>query len=167
MREGNTLVYESRFAYILRIHKHLKSPLSHSITLMSDLERMATLDFVIGVLKQHEKALDSISRRMEKTLRQTKRQGKFVLFSCTSWEDFKEVSSKAEAVSFQVNQNIRIRALKGSNMYEFTEPSSSQADLKSKEWALPRCPEELRNRLAYELSISRKKIIEGELSLSQ
>jgi hypothetical protein len=137
---------------------------------MSDLERMDTLDFVIGVLKKHEKALDSISSRLERALRelrQTKRQGRFVLFSCTSWEDFKEVSRKAEAASFQINQNITIRTLKGSYMYEFTEPSSGQTDLKTKGLALPRGPEELRNRLTDELSISRKKIIQGELSLSQ
>lgn len=140
------------------------------MTLMSDLERMATLDFVIGVLKEHEKALDSISRKLDKSLRdlsKARRQGKFVLFSCTSWEDFKEISKKAEAVSFQVEQNIMIRALKGSNMYEFTEPLSGQANSKLKGWALPRDPEELRDRLAYELHISKKKIIRGELSLSQ
>jgi len=136
---------------------------------MSDLERMATLDFVIGVLKEHEKALDSISNRLEKSLKdlkQTKRQGKFILFSCTSWTDFKEISRRAEAVSFQVDQNIAIRALKGSSMYEFKEPTSGQTEAEQRGWALPREPEELRERLAYELRISKKKIIHGELRLS-
>ena len=144
---------------------------------MSDLERMAILDFVIGVLKEHERTLDSAVSRLEKNLkelRQTKRHSKFVLFSCTSWEDFREVSKRAEAISFKIEQQVTIRALKGSYMYEYKQASArytyeyrqtpSVVDSQSKKDALPTDSEELRNWLARQLLVPKKKIIQGELS---
>jgi len=133
---------------------------------MSDLERMATLDFVIGVLREHERALDSVSDRLEKSLkelRQTKRKSKFVLLSCTSWEDFKEVTKRAEAISFRVSPQVTVRALKGSCMYEYAQAPSSE-DSRSRKDALPTDPEELRNWLSRQLHASKRKILQGELS---
>ena len=133
---------------------------------MSDLERMATLDFVIGVLREHEKALDSVSDRMEKSikeLRQTKRQNKFVLFSCTSWEDFKEVANRAEAISFRAAPQVTVRALKGSYMYEYVQTPSNENPRPKKD-AFPADSEELRKWLARQLRVPKKKVIQGELS---
>ncbi len=135
---------------------------------MSDLERVATLDFIIGVLKEHEKALDSIGSRLErslKDLRHSKRRTRLVLFSCASWDDFKEISSKAEAVSFRINSRITVRALKGNYLYEFSEPHPSQADSSTEKWVLPRDPKKLRDRLALELHVPKNKVIQGELSI--
>ena len=133
---------------------------------MSDLERMATLDFVIGVLREHERALDSVSDRLEKSLkelRQTKRHSKFVLLSCTSWEDFKEVTKRVEAISFRVSPQVTVRALKGSYMYEYKQTPSTEDPRPTKD-ALPADTEELRNWLARQLHVSKKKVIQGELS---
>ncbi|MEM2093959.1 MAG: hypothetical protein QXI32_01525 [Candidatus Bathyarchaeia archaeon] len=130
---------------------------------MSDLERVATIDFVISVLKEHEKALDSIGHQLKnelRNLRQVKKQARFIFFSCISWDDFKEVSQRAEAVSFRINTKTRIRALKGNYVYEFNEP---QTDQPTEGWILPHNPAKLRDLLAQELHIPKKKVIQGEL----
>ncbi len=133
---------------------------------MSDLERMATLDFVIGVLREHERTLDGIGDRLEKSLkevRQSKRQSKFILFSCMSWEDFKEVAKKSEAISFRVSPQVTARALKGNYMYEYIQTPISE-DSKPTINSLPNDSEELRSWLARQLHVSKKKVIQGELS---
>jgi len=140
--------------------------------LMSDAERINALDFVISVLREHEKALDSIAQKLEEGLKSFREMPKqaFTLFSCVRWSQFKEASEGAEAVSFKLDDELEIRALKGNFIYKYKEAIFGReeeggcgllASLK------PRLDsEEVRDWTAKELKVPKNRVIEGEIRLS-
>ncbi len=91
-------------------------------------KRVEALDFLIKVLKEHEKRLDAITERLETiaTLLETKsvtdKSDRAQMTECKDWEDFKEVSKEADKVSFYINdKNLTIYSSVGGKAYWYNE----------------------------------------------
>ena len=148
---------------------------------MTDSERMSALDFIISVLREHEKTLDSLIERLENislyldtnkknNIRARYERGCNVRILCEEWEEFKELSREAEVFSFHLGNELKIMALHGNRIYEYKEPILTHIGyLKSGipiRFQAQLDPERIRKFLRKELNISGKKIIHGEIRFS-
>jgi len=151
---------------------------------MTDSERMSALDFIISVLKEHEKTLDSLIGRLEnissrivldankKSGMQQPRQGGGVCVRivCENWDEFKELAREAEILSFHFDKKLRIMALHGNRIYEYGEPVLAYTGyLKNGipvRFQAQLDMEEVRKFLLRELNASGKKIIYGKILFS-
>jgi len=143
---------------------------------MSDSEKVTALDFVINVLREHEKALDSVARRLEEELKDLSDVKKgvvskpSVLFLCIKWSDFKKASKGSEVISFSLNDELEVRALKDNILYEYKEAvlkrtDSMECGLKGN-MKLRLDAEEVRKWLAKELKVPSDRVMEGEIRFS-
>ncbi len=144
---------------------------------MSDSEKINALDLVITVLKEHEKTLDSLIEKLENALKdfsavseKTKaitsaRHNVEIL--CEGWNEFREACTGAEAVSFQLDGKLRIKALQGNIIYEYME--SAHRHVKIMECGIPvkfqtyLDPAELKRVLSKELNVPENRIIQGKI----
>jgi len=148
---------------------------------MTDSERMNALDFIISVLREHEKTLDSLIERLKnisshldvnkKSDLQSKcERGSSVRILCEEWEEFKELSREAEVFSFHLGSELKIMALHGNRIYEYKEPILTHIGyLKNGipiRFQARLDPERIKRFLLKELNISGKKIIRGEIRFS-
>ena len=148
---------------------------------MTDPERMSALDFIISVLREHEKTLDSLVGRLENlSLRLTANKkndmqsrhegGGCVRILCENWEEFKELSREAEVFSFHLDGELKIMALQGNRIYEYSEPILNHMGYLRNgipiRFQAQIDPEEIRKFLLRELNASGKKIIRGKILFS-
>jgi hypothetical protein len=173
-------------------------------------EALEALDFIVNVLKEHEKDLDKLinelgtvteqlgvtgelSTKVEKVEQRitalqneisslvgylsTSRgdgvaspnpearievtpavvpRGQPVLLRCKQWEDFVELASQADTVSFlakEAERTFQVDALKGSQIITFSGE-------------IPKLTSLLRVWLSKQLNVSEKKMLEGALAIS-
>ncbi|MBS7607088.1 MAG: hypothetical protein QW502_03215 [Candidatus Bathyarchaeia archaeon] len=155
---------------------------------MSDSEKMNALDFVINVLREHEKNLDALISKLEELLaglptaiaetpeaeekpeeaRKTpKAAGAPVNIVCESWSDFKEACNGAEIITFHQNGILSVKALQGNIMYEYREALPTQ--IGSLQCGIPvrlqanLDASEIKKTLSRELSVPENRIIKGEM----
>ncbi|RJS84257.1 hypothetical protein CW706_04480 [Candidatus Bathyarchaeota archaeon] len=151
---------------------------------MSDSERMSAVDFIISVLREHEKNLDSLidklnsvsknlieatSKRKEPSQVRYETRGN-VYVRCENWEEFKELSKEADVLSFNLDDELKIVALHGNVIYEYREPIVGRIEYLG--CGVPvylqaqLSPERIRKFLLRELKAPEKKIIRGEIRFS-
>ena len=152
---------------------------------MSDPERMSAVDFIISVLREHEKNLDSliekldaISKNLSELTASKKKNETTVSYNghanvhitCEDWEEFRELCKEAETFSFHLGNELRIMALHGNTIYEYKEPIPKHTE--HLECGVPIYfqaqlnPEKIRRFLLRELNTSDKRIIHGEIQFS-
>jgi len=153
---------------------------------MSDSEKMSALDFVISVLREHEKSLDAIEEKFEKLVsdlsaltvrKREKAEGARpggrggIHVSCEEWEEFRELCLEPEIVSFQINDILKIKALKDNMIYEYREQigrhvESLMCGLKV-DFHARLDPSKVKKFLSRELKVHENRIIHGDLQFSQ
>ena len=151
---------------------------------MSDSERMSAVDFIISVLREHEKNLDSLIDKLNSvsknlleitSKRKEVSQGRYeargnIYVRCEDWEEFKELSREADVLSFNLDGELKIVALYGNVIYEYRESIPGRTE--HLECGVPvylqaqLSPEKIRKFLLRELKVSEKKIIRGEIRFS-
>ena len=152
---------------------------------MSDPERMSAVDFIISVLREHEKNLDSliekldaISKNLSELTASKKKNEATVSYNghanvhitCEDWEEFRELCKEAETFSFHLGNELKIMALHGNTIYEYKEPIPKH--IEHLECGVPIYfqaqlnPEKIRRFLLRELNTSDKRIIHGEIQFS-
>jgi len=152
---------------------------------MSDSERMSAVDFIISVLREHEKnldslieKLDSISKNLSELTVSKKRSAAQVKYdghanihiTCEDWEEFRELCREAKTFSFHLDNELKIMALHGNTVYEYREPMPKRTE--RLECGIPvyfqaqLSPEKIRRFLQRELNALNKKIIRGEIRFS-
>jgi hypothetical protein len=146
---------------------------------MSDSQKINALDLVITVLKEHEKTLDSLIEKLENVLEnfpatpekpKTVPSVKYnVNILCDEWNEFREACIGAEAVSFRLDDKLRIKALQGKITYEFMEPIQRHVEIMGCEvpvkFQTHLDPSELKRVLSKELNVPENRIIQGEISV--
>jgi len=159
---------------------------------MSDSEKMNALDFVINVLREHEKNLDALIGRLEEILsglpttvaeeeeieekaEEAKREAKAarvpVNILCESWSDFKDACSGAEIIAFNHNGVLSIKALHGNIIYEYREALPTHAG--NLQCGVPvrfqtnLDAAEIKKVLSRELNVPESRIIRGEIHFSK
>ena len=150
----------------------------------SDPEKMSALDFVLSVLKEHEKNLDSIAEKFEKvanalekvsgTLEKEEKipiaRVHNVSILCEDWGELAEACQKPEIVCFQLGDELTVKALKGNVIYEYKEHIRGQAQ--SLECGIPVTfqtrldPSKVKRFLSRELEIPIQKIVKGEVNFA-
>ena len=153
---------------------------------MSDSEKMSALDFVISVLREHEKSLDAIEEKFEKLLsdlsalaakKGEKPEGarpsgrSSIHVSCMEWEEFRELCLEPEIVSFQIEDALKIKVLKGNMIYEYSEQigrhlESLGCGIKV-DFQASINPLKVKRFLSRELKVQENKIIHGDIQFSQ
>lgn len=157
---------------------------------MSDSEKMSALDFVISVLKEHERTLDSLIEKFDGVLKHIpeapKRKTKArtapektkpvalvksnINVSCEEWDEFKEACMEAEAVSFQLDTELRITALHANIIYDYREPVPNRAESMGcgfpVKFKARLDPSEVSRFLSEELKVPENKIFRGEIRFS-
>ncbi|MEM2341529.1 MAG: hypothetical protein QXX94_00500 [Candidatus Bathyarchaeia archaeon] len=153
---------------------------------MSDSEKMNALDFVINVLREHEKNLDALISRLEEILTELSTKGEEreieekaetkkapkaigvpVNIICESWSDFKDACSGAEVITFHQNNALSIKALQGNIIYEYREALPTH--LGSLRCGIPVRLQanldvsEIKKALSKELNVPESRIIKGEI----
>lgn len=144
---------------------------------MSDSEKMNALDFVITVLKEHEKTLDFLIEKLESALKSfpgVSEEAKIVTAAqrsinvqCQEWSEFREACVKAEAVSFRIDGDLEIEALQGSVIYEYKEPTNGH--IQTMRCGIPvrfqthLDPCDVRRVLSKELDVPENRIIRGHI----
>jgi len=152
---------------------------------MSDPERMSAVDFIISVLREHEKNLDSLIEKLnvvsknlsEFAINKRRHEGHIryegsgiIHIMCKDWEEFRELSRNADTLSFTLDDELRIMALHGNIIYEYRE--SIPEHMEHLECGVPIYfqaqlnPERIRKFLMRELNASNKKVIHGEIRFS-
>lgn len=151
---------------------------------MDDSEKMNTLDFIINVLREHEKKLDSIASKFEGILsglsallgrkkveeHEAKAVRAQVSVVCDNWSDFRSACSGAEIVAFsQDGYTLSIKAVNENILYEYREILPTYVG--SLRCGIPlRCQvsldvSEVKRILSRELSVPESRIIEGDIRL--
>lgn len=151
---------------------------------MTDPERMSALDFIISVLREHEKNLDSLIGKLENVSSQllTNKRGisgpkhgvgSGIRILCEDWGEFKELSREARIFSFHFDENeLKIAALHNNNMiiYEYRERISAPTGYLNSgvpvDFQARLDPDKIRGFLLRELNALDKKIIRGEIRFS-
>ncbi|MEM2110819.1 MAG: hypothetical protein QXX08_02955 [Candidatus Bathyarchaeia archaeon] len=148
---------------------------------MSDSEKMNALDFVISVLREHESALDSLIEKLEDALKRlpsaveeapSVEKAKPIVKSnvnitCEDWDEFKEASTGAEAVSFRLNNELRLKALLGNIIYNYEE--SIQRPMGIMGCGIPIKfqpnvePSNIKRILSKELNVPENRIMRGDI----
>ena len=135
-------------------------------------EAFEALDFIINVLKEHEKDLDrlvtelgKITERLDGTEEMAGKiekdeeapvysHGPAVIVRCKKWEDFKTLSANAETVSFlfkETERAFQIDALKEGKVLTYSGEFPQDTKL-------------LKIWISKELKIQEEKILEGVLA---
>jgi len=144
---------------------------------MSDSAKMNALDFVIVALKEHEKTLDSLSNKLEKALKnlseasgKTKprvRSNHNVKIICEEWSEFKDACIGAEAVSFQLEDGLRVQALQDNIIYEYREPIPTRIENMrcgiQVKFQAPLKPFDVKRFFLKELNVQDTGIMQGEI----
>ncbi|MEM2875972.1 MAG: hypothetical protein QXL67_03345 [Candidatus Bathyarchaeia archaeon] len=101
---------------------------------MNSQEKIDALDFIINVLKEHEKRLDSLAENLTRIVEELKstrtvdalqkpvetRPKIQVLFN--DWLDFKEKSRNSDLIVFDLDErNLRFNSVSGSSIYQYSE----------------------------------------------
>jgi hypothetical protein len=154
---------------------------------MSD-EEMDALDFVINVLREHEKNLDALISRLERILsrlptvvekeeigekaeeakKETGAAKVPVNILCESWSDFKSACSGAEIIAFNHDGVLSIKALHGNIIYEYREALLGHTG--SLQCGVPVKLQtnidaaEIKRVLSRELKVPENRIIKGEIN---
>ncbi len=147
---------------------------------MTESEKMSALDFIISVLKEHEKTLDSLIEKFESILQSisaiTKREeatpkteGR-IKIKCLEWSEFRDASEGAGIVSYQIGDKIKIQALKENVIYEYEETvprhvGVMECGIKVK-FKANLDPLNIKKSLSKELDVPEKQIIRGEVRFS-
>jgi hypothetical protein len=151
---------------------------------MSDSEKMNALDFVISVLREHESTLDNLIEKLENALKAlspelreapSKPQPKTNIVAkgrvnilCEDWNEFAQTCTSAEKVSFQINEQLRIKALLNNVLYRYEEPI--QSNISTTACGIPMSFQPnieasvTRKFIAKELNIPEERIIRGDIS---
>ena len=145
-----------------------------------DMSTFNALDFVLSTLKDHEFALDVLIERLEQALKKLSEilekidSSMYTLagatFSCEEWNEFKEASTGAQAVFYDLSGGLKIKAVKDNIIFEYKEPIQScteslrcgiqvrfQANLD---------PQELKDFLSRELNVPKSRVIRGTVNFS-
>lgn len=150
---------------------------------MNDSEKMNALDFIINVLREHEKKLDSLASKFEGILsglsallerrveeHETNVVRAQVSVICDNWSDFKSACSGAEIVAFnQDSHTLCIKAMNENIVYEYREMLPTYVG--SLRCGIPlKCQisldaSEVKRILSRELNVPENRIIEGEIRL--
>lgn len=149
---------------------------------MDDSEKINTLDFIINVLREHEKKLDALTSKFEGILsglsaimgrkKAEEAEAKTIRAQanviCDDWSDFKSACSGAEIITFnQDAYTLIIRALNGNIVYEYRE--ALPVYVGSLKCGIPLRfqvsvdASEIRKILSKELNVSESRIIKGEI----
>ncbi|MEM3955667.1 MAG: hypothetical protein QW424_02810 [Candidatus Bathyarchaeia archaeon] len=149
---------------------------------MDDSGKMNTIDFIINVLKEHEKKMDALVSRLERISSvlptivgegkaeraETKVIRAHVNIICDNWNDFKSLCSGAEIVAFNQDANtLSIKALHENIVYEYRETLPAYAG--SLKCGIPLKLQvnidasETKRILSKELNIPENRIIKGEI----
>ncbi|MCS7387074.1 MAG: hypothetical protein NDF55_10195 [archaeon GB-1867-005] len=149
-------------------------------------DRISAIDFIINVLREHEKTLDSLIERLDdvsRNLLETSTSEKYknsqivqgrysnLYVLCESWEEFKRLCKDVKILSFQIDNELRIIASNGNMTCEYREviPRYIEKSLKCGmpiRFQLQPDPEKIRKFLQEELNISSEKIIHGKIQFS-
>lgn len=148
---------------------------------MSDSEKMNALDFVINVLKEHEKTLDLLIEKLENALKSfpgVSEEAKMIAAAkrsinvqCEEWTEFREAGLKADAISFRIDGDLEIRALQGNVIYEYRE--SMNGHVKAMECGISVRfktqvdPSEVRKVLSRELGVPENRILHGHIQFPE
>jgi len=86
-------------------------------------DKIDVLDFIINVLKEHEKELSELVDRLEDLLKETetKKPAQKVVIMISKWEDFKKHAYMPEKVSFKTNEYLEIKAIKNDRIFAYKE----------------------------------------------
>lgn len=154
---------------------------------MSNPEKMNALDFVIKVLRGHEKSLDSLIGRLkeiievfseeprtevkarETVIGEKERDTAKVLASitCSSWSEFKKICSGADVVVFNQDSALNIKAIKGKFIYRYREELPAYTE--RLRCGIPVRLQaildfgEIKRVISRELNIPQDRIIKGEI----
>ncbi len=151
---------------------------------MSDSEKMNALDFVISVLREHESTLDTLIEKLEDALKalspelreapsepqpKTKVVAKArINILCEDWNEFAETCSGAERVSFQIGEQLRVKALLNNVLYRYEEPIQSNISTTACGIPINLQPRieasATRKFIAKELNVPEERIIRGDIS---
>jgi len=157
---------------------------------MSDSEKINALDFVINVLREHEKNLDALIGRLEEILsglptvagekiekraeevqKEIKAARVPVNILCENWSDFRDACSGAEVIAFNHDGVLSIKALHGNIIYEYKETLPTHVG--SLQCGIPVRLQtnldvaEIKKALSRELNVPESRIIKGEIHFSK
>jgi len=156
---------------------------------MSESEKIDVLDFVLNVLKEHEKMLDALTEKFEGVLKnlsavleglkptpgsETKPRAIVkcnINILCEEWGELKEACKRAEVVSFQLDDELRVSALQENIIYEYREAFPKRVE--SMKCGIPAkfqgSPDqyEVRKFLSRELNVTENKIMKGQMQFYQ
>ena len=103
---------------------------------MGSNEKIDVIDFIINILKEHEKSLDTQITKLEEILNNKNispkkdKEGssdkeKAIQIDIKNWNEFIDKSNKPELASFEIiNEEFIINALKSNILFNYKEPIS-------------------------------------------
>lgn len=103
---------------------------------MGSNEKIDVIDFIINILKEHEKSLDTQIAKMEEILnnknvvtksekQSSSNKEKVIQIDIKNWNEFIDKSNKPELASFEtINEELIINALKRNILFNYKEPIS-------------------------------------------
>jgi hypothetical protein len=129
---------------------------------MSQTDKVEVMDFLINVLKDHEKNLDSLITRAEELLIESQKENNLaknqqkLKISIKYWEDFCECTPYAELVCFDLIDSIfYCDIITDKKIYQYNEKAHTQYILNTLDTI---------NWLSKELGIHRDFIIQGNIT---
>lgn len=153
---------------------------------------MDALDFIINVLKEHEKNLNKLAEKLELTIKKIEGLPKhlettvgFPVVQCKKWKDFVEKSRGADVVAFEMGErSLTVDSLSRGKIYRYLENlpvyrvqvkkrlecglevsvKGMGAGMQLVEFAYASDPEEVKRWLSKKLSIPKKNIIVGKIT---
>ena len=139
---------------------------------MNEERRLSAIDFLVNVIKEHEKALDALEVKLEKLVENLTKAKKPMeaalaaplIIRCKQWSEFKEACTGCDMVIFKVEGAFTVYCLNGARVITYSEafPSSLACGLKVKvRMELDRA--KVKEWLSRELKVEKSKIIEGEI----
>jgi len=89
-------------------------------------KKVDTLDLIIGVLKEHEKILDKLAKKLERIVKlassKIPKLARFALVQCKEWTDFKDKSRGARRVAFEVEEKtFTVNSVSDEGVFKYSE----------------------------------------------
>jgi len=139
-----------------------------AVIVMDEERRLSAIDFLVNVIREHEKALDALEEKLEKLVTElTKVKTERVpstplVVRCKRWSEFKDVSVGCDMVVFQIEGGLTVYGLRGSRVTAYSEalPSRLSCGL---EVRVELNRDEVREWLSRELEVEKTRIVEGEI----
>jgi hypothetical protein len=95
---------------------------------MSHADKVEVMDFLINVLKDHEKSLDTLISRAEGLLEENQGPSQIInntpnlKISLRNWDDFREHALEAELICFDIKDSFfYCNAITETRIYQYTE----------------------------------------------